>query len=94
MQLKQHENTNNVRKLENKNVSLKRKLEAEKMSWDNIVVIEKDNILLEILHLDKKLANLKMTIETAMTTIKVYCKITVTMQRMENRTKAFSAAYC
>ena len=64
MQLKQHENTNNVRKLENKNVSLKRKLEAEKRSWDNMVVIEKDNILLEILHLDKKLANLKMTIET------------------------------
>ena len=59
-QLKQQENTENIRKLQNENISLKnkvRKFEAEKKSWDNMVLIEKDSILGEIQHLDKKLAN-------------------------------------
>ena len=65
IQLKQQVNTNSICKLENENISLKnkvRKLEAEKKSWDNMVVTEKDNILREILHLDKKLANTKLAL--------------------------------
>ena len=65
IQLKQQVSSNSIRKLENENILLKnkvRKLEAEKKSSDNRVVTEKDNILQEILHLDKKLANTKLAL--------------------------------